>query len=162
MSELQMTELFYLVGQISPKFKITYDWRNWIINDFMDDYQINFINPCANPFNQKLVKEERYAITDKGRSFGIDLLPSKDLTYVMRSSGAVVNMNQYDPEKPLVGSFFELAWYRMFPEKSVIAFAEDPGVYQCQHPFVQKAITTWAGSVEEAAYLVRKYFTSGG
>lgn len=162
MSELQMSELFYLVGQISPKFKITYDWRDWIINDFKDDYQISFINPCANPFNQKLVNENRYAITQNKRSFGIDLLPSKDYTYCSRSSGAVVNMNQYDPDKPLLGSFFELAWYYTMPGKSVIAFAEDLNSYQCQHPFVQRAVTTWCNSVEEAAYLIRKYFTSGG
>lgn len=151
-------ELFYLVGQISPKFPITYDWRNKIEKHFEDEPEIKFINPCSNNFNKKVLEEKRYAVTKDKRSFGIDLLPSKDKTFVKRSNGAIVNMNQYDPKKPLIGSFFELAWYFNHPEKSVIGFADDLNDYQCQHPFVQKAVTVWCDNEEEAAYLLEKYF----
>jgi len=153
---------FYLVGQISPKFPITYEWRKKIEEHFEGSSEIDFINPCSNPFNQKVLKKAKYAVTKEKRSFGIDLLPSKDKTFVMRSNGAIVNMNQYDPAKPLIGSFFELAWYFDYPEKSVIGFADDLNDYQCQHPFVQKAVTQWCRDEEEACYLVEKYFTSGG
>ncbi len=77
----------------------------------------------------------------------------------MRSSLAIVNMNQYDLDKPLLGSFFELAWYFLHPEKAVIAFADDLNDYQCQHPFVQQSVNSWARDVDEACYLVEKYFT---
>jgi len=151
---------FYLVGQISPKFQVTYEWRKLIERHFYESDDISFINPCRNPFNQKVLKKKEYAVTKEKRSFGIDLLPSKDKTFVMRSNGAIVNMNQYDPDKPLIGSFFELAWYFDYPEKSVIAFADDLDDYQCQHPFVQKAVTTWCKDADEACYLLEKYFTS--
>lgn len=154
--------LFYLVGQISPKFEITYQWRKNIETRFHDSDEVGFINPCSNPFNQKVLKKAKYAVTKEKRSFGIDLLPAKDYTFVQRSTGAVVNMNQYDPAKPLLGSFFELAWYFLHPEKAVIAFADDLNDYQCQHPFVQQAVTTWCQDESEACYLVEKYFTSGG
>ena len=153
---------FYLVGQISPKFEITYRWRKKIEEHFEGSSEIDFINPCSNPFNQKVLKKAKYAITKEKRSFGIDLLPSKDKTFVMRSNGAIVNMNQYDPDKPLIGSFFELAWYFDYPEKSVIGFADDLNDYQCQHPFVQKAVTQWCRDESEACYLIEKYFTTGG
>ena len=153
-------QTFYLVGQISPKFPITYGWRQLIEKHFVDNPEIDFINPCRNPFNKKGLEKKKYAVTKEKRSFGIDLLPSKDYTFVRRSNGAIVNMNQYDPSKPLLGSFFELAWYFVQPEKSVIAFADDLNDYQCQHPFVQQAVTTWCKDAEEASYLLEKYFTS--
>jgi len=151
---------FYLVGQISPKYPVTYGWRKQVENHFIGNDEMGFINPCSNPFNQKVLKKKEYAVTKEKRSFGIDLLPSKDKTFVMRSNGAIVNMNQYDPDKPLIGSFFELAWYFDYPEKSVIGFADDLNDYQCQHPFVQKAVTTWCKDVDEACYLLEKYFTN--
>lgn len=152
---------FYLVGQISPKFPVTYEWREKIELNFIGNNEVKFINPCSNPFNQKVLKKKKYAVTKEKRSFGIDLLPSKDYTFVKRSNGAIVNMNQYDPDKPLIGSFFELAWYFLNPEKSVIAFADDLDDYQCQHPFVQQAVTAWCKNEDEACYLLEKYFTTG-
>jgi len=153
-------QTFYLVGQISPKFEVTYEWRHLIEEHFKGNFEIDFINPCRNPFNKKVLEKKAYAVTKDKRSFGIDLLPSKDYTFVNRSNGAIVNMNQYDPDKPLLGSYFELAWYFTQPEKSVIGFADDLDDYQCQHPFVQQAVTTWCRDAEEAAYLLEKYFTS--
>lgn len=153
-----MNQLIYLVGQISPKYEVTYQWRRNIRDEFAGSPNINFIDPCENAFNAKVLKEGRYAVTAEKRSFGIDVLPSKDYTFCRQSTMAIVNMNQYDPDKPLLGSFFELAWYYTMPEKTVIGFADDLNSYLCQHPFVQKAVTTWATDWDQACYIVRKYF----
>ena len=149
----------YLVGQISPKYKQSYAWRDYVVKQ-MEDYddQITFINPCANAFNKKLVEDGKYAVTSKTRSTGIDILPHKDLQFVLESHIALVNMNQYDPNKPLLGSFFELAWYFIHPEKTVIAFADDLNSYMCKHPFVNQAVSVWCNSVEESVYMLQKYF----
>ncbi len=156
-------KICYLVGQISPKYPITYDWRKYV-RDSMVDYsnEIEFIDPCANPFNQKVLKKAQYAVTKEKRSFGIDVLPHKDLQFVLESNIAIVNMNQYDPNKPLLGSFFELAWYFLHPEKTVIGFAQDLNSYLCQHPFVQGAVSTWCSDEVDAVYLLKKYFTNYG
>ena len=154
-------KMCYLVGQISPKFQVTYDWRKYVINQMSEyDRQVGFIDPCANSFNKKLVQDGEYAIKValKERSSGIDILPHKDYTFVLESDIAIVNMNQYDPNKPLLGSFFELAWYFAHPEKTVIAFADDLDSYLCKHPFVQEAVSVWCNSVEEAVFLLHKYF----
>ena len=150
----------YLVGQISPKFPITYEWREVVIHEMEEFSEIGFINPCANAFNKKVLEEGRYAVTKESRSSGIDILPHKDYTFVLESNIAIVNMNQYDPQKPLLGSFFELAWYFMHPEKTVIGFSDDLNSYLCQHPFVQGAVSTWCNNVYEAVYLLQKYFIS--
>lgn len=105
-----MSELIYLVGQISPKYEETYQWRRNLEAYFLGSPDIKLINPCANPFNEKVLKKAEYAVTREKKSFGIDILPAKDYTYCKRSTMAIVNMNQYDPDKPLLGSFFELAY----------------------------------------------------
>ncbi len=66
-----------------------------------------------------------------------------------------------DEEKPILGSFFELAWYYTMPEKTVIGiFDGDPNeAIQCKHPFVQEAVTTWVKTPKEACYLTLHYFS---
>lgn len=151
-------ELFYLVGQISPKFPESYLWRAWMELQFADEPEINFINPCANQFNKKVLEKKKYAVTKEKRSFGIDVLPPKDRSFVARSNGCIVNLNEYDPDKVLLGSFFELAWYFDSPEKTVIGYADDLNSYICQHPFVQKTVHCWCKDQEESAYVLQKYF----
>lgn len=153
-------ETIYLVGQISPKYPITYEWREQVIERLAGYQEIEIINPCANPFNTQVLKESEYAVSKKRRVNGIDVLPAKDYTYCKRSTIAIVNMNHYDLKKPLLGSFFELAWYFTMPEKTVIAFADDLTDYECQHPFVQQTVTTWCNNEEEATDIVKQYFTT--
>lgn len=156
-------KMCYLVGQISPVYEITYKWRRYVRKEMVNyEDQIGFIDPCSNPFNQKILNQKRYFDIKKKRSFGIDVLPHKDYTFVLESDIAIVNMNQYDPDKPLLGSFFELAWYFAYPEKTVIGFADDLNSYLCQHPFVQGAVSTWCHDEVDAAYLLKKYFTNYG
>jgi len=112
-------ESIYLVGQISPKYKETYLWRKRVTEKLMGRF--NIIDPCSNPFNKNSLKEKEYAITKTNKEFGLDLIVPKDLTSVQKSSIAIVNMNHYDLSKPMIGSFFELSWLFMYPEKSVIA-----------------------------------------
>ncbi len=155
-------EEIYLVGQISPKHEITYEWRRVVKNYFMSEPSIKFIDPCDNPFNKKVLEEKEYAVSEKRRVDAIDVLPPKDYTFCKRSSMAMVNMNHYDKDKPMLGSFFELGWYFTMPEKTVIGFADDLNDYQVQHPFVQQAVTTWVHNWKEACYIVEKYFLSEG
>ena len=157
-----MNELVYLVGQISPKFEVTYQWRKNVIDYFKtgECKSIGFINPCSNPFNKNVLEKKEYAVKKKSRSWGIDLLVPKDRSYVDRSTIAMVNMNQYDPDKPLLGSFFELSWYYDSPEKAVIAFADDLSSYLCQHPFVQQTVNAWVNDEYEACQLLEKYFVN--
>jgi hypothetical protein len=79
----------YLVGQISPKFPITYEWRENVIES-LNHENIEIINPCANSFNSEVLAQKKYAINGVDRYFGLDVLPPKDLTYVQRSDIGMV------------------------------------------------------------------------
>lgn len=150
-------ETIYLVGQISPKFSESYQWRKDIITKLSpSDFKV--IDPCSNGFNQDVLKRKEYAIKYGKREFGIDVLPSKDLTYVLKSDIAVVNLTQYDPNKELLGSYYEMAWLYLHQEKTVIAFSEDLNSYNCQRPFVKMTVDTWCRNVDEACYILERYF----
>jgi hypothetical protein len=156
-----MKNVAYLVGQISPKFPITYNWRSELQelilnNDYLD---IEVLNPCDNEWNKELLEEGKYAINGKDRSYGIDIIVPKDRLFVKRSTIGLVNLNAYDSEKPLLGSFFELAWYYDDPSKTVIAWSEDPYSYICQHPFVKKAITFFCKDHIDAYELLLRFFS---
>lgn len=153
-----MRNIIYLVGQISPKFPVTYEWRKYVRQYFYGNDSKYIIDPCSNPFNKDVLKKKEYAVGANGNRPGLNLIVPKDRQYVKMSDIAILNMNQYDPNKPLIGSFFELAWYYDSPEKAVIAFADDLSCYDCQHPFVQRSVTSWCNNVEEACELVDEYF----
>ena len=160
-NEKQGIKTIYLVGQISGKYPESYEWRKYVRDYFKHDEHKRIIDPCSNPFNKGVLerKTKTYEVGSERSNNGTNILPSKDLTYVLESDIALVNMNQYDPDKPLLGSFFELAWLYLHPEKTVIAFADDLNDFKCQHPFVKMAVTVWCGSVEEACDMISEYFT---
>ncbi len=156
-----MREIVYLVGQISPKLPITYQWRKDVINHFeapISRSEIEFIDPCQNEFNLRILEKQHYAVRKDGRVPGIDVLPPKDRTYVKRSSIGLVNLNHYDPRKPLLGTFYECSWYYDSPEKTVIAFADDLNSYECQHPFIRKTVHTWCQNEQEACEIIEAFF----
>lgn len=150
-----MSELIYLVGQISPKFEESYQWRKNVEDEFAERDDIQIINPCANPFNDNLLKKQKYDIrSDMG------VLPPKDLTYILRSTIAIVNLNQYDKDKELLGSYFEMGWLYTHPEKTVIAFADDLNSYVCRHPFVSQTVHAWCNNEYAACDIINEYFSN--
>lgn len=159
-----MKDKIYLIGQISVNSVETYEWRRRIRTYFMEDRQFEFIDPCKNEFNQTIAKQYSDGSdpdrTKVYKTDGIGLLVPKDKMYVLKSTIAIANMNMYDPEKPMVGTFFELAWYHENNHKAVIGiFDGDPSKDKvCNHPFVKSSINCWVKNEEEACEVLEKYF----
>jgi len=88
------------------------------------------------------------------------ILSPRDASFVFDSDGAIANLNVYHEGKPFVGTFFELAWYKMCTEKTVIGiFNGDPRKdLQCSHPFVWDAVHTWVKNEEEAGDVLLDFF----
>ncbi len=159
-----MRDKIYLIGQISVNHKETYDWRKRVKIRFQDDRQFYFIDPCNNEFN-KTVQSEYGDGSDPDRTKvyttdGINLLVPKDKMYVMKSTGAFANMNHYDSEKPMIGTFFELAWYHTNNHKAVIGIFNGDWTKDkhCNHPFVKSVVNCWVKNEEEAGDALLKYF----
>jgi hypothetical protein len=162
--------IIYLVGQISADPR-TYEWRQNIISwveDVLDSKEeywglLQVIDPCGNTFNKSLITnhkndEKNFSALAK-ETMPLAMLPALDLGYVKRSTMAIVNMNHYTPSRPILGSYFELAWYyALYPDKPVIGiFETDPKKdYQCNHPFVQAAVDIWVHSEQEAMDVITK------
>jgi hypothetical protein len=152
----------YLVGQITAD-PLTYEWRKEVEDYFEINKHVKIINPCNSVFNQKALDnddtEENGYSKKSFRERGIALLPHKDREYVRKSNIAFVNLNMYSPEKPVIGSFFELAWYFDAPEKMVIGiFDGDPTKdFQCHHPFVKSTIHVWVKDTVKACKLLERF-----
>ena len=166
-----MKERIYLIGQISPDKAITYQWRLDVRMFFAQDGEksnFEIIDPCDNEWNKNCTNFNGEKGEDPQRlkiykSMGTGLIVPKDHSYVLRSTGCIANMIQYDPLKPTVGTLFELAWYYQNPEKCVIGVFDGDwqnDVY-CNHPFVRETVDVWCKTPIEAAQLLRDYYNRG-
>ena len=151
----------YLVGQITID-PITYEWRRNVEDYFETNEQIKIINPCNSLFNQKALENEDDENGFSKKSFkerGAALLAHRDRRYVKESNVAFVNMNMFSPEKPIIGSFFELAWYFDAPEKMVIGIFDGDYTkdFQCQHPFVKSTVQVWVKDTSKSCKLLERF-----
>ena len=144
----------YLVGQISKEAPETYTWRENVERYFsIKNMDIKIINPCNTNFNRAIFADEKSPYCYEG----VDILPSKDFNHVKESDIGIANLNIYDPDKPIVGSCFELAWYYTFPGKTVIGICNQDN-RMIQSPFIKQAVNTWVKTEEEACDYVDFYF----
>jgi len=112
-----MKYIVYLVGQITANPE-TYAWRERVslyfnTNRNKVDSDIEVINPCNSLFNKNLIDNCRNNSVEYSKwvlKRDPSLLVPKDRRFVKRANVLFVNMNMYSPEKPMLGSFFELAW----------------------------------------------------
>ena len=151
----------YLIGQIT-KDEATYKWREYVRTYFRSRPEINFFDPCNNSYSREVLNNSKdvaaFRNYVKNTPQFSKVLPVRDMNYVFSSDGAICNFNSYTPEKPFIGTFFELSWYMTTPWKPVI------GVYDgdytenliCMHPFVQASVTTWVQKITEACDLVAR------
>jgi hypothetical protein len=157
-------ERAYLIGQISADVEETYKWRERIRLYFESNPLMDIIDPCNNSFNQSILKGAQKTDDPQRlkvyRKFGTDLLVPKDKTYVEKSTMAIANLNSYDPNKPTIGTLFELAWYYASPEKSVIGIFDGDWRKDviCNHPFVRSTVDTWVKNDEEACKIIEYFY----
>lgn len=163
-----MKRRIYLIGQISSD-PITYEWRSNIekaVTDMPERFrkEIELINPCGNAFSQGVLEAsefdtEKFTQTAYGNDVS-NLLPAQDCGFVMYSNAFIANMNLYDPERPLLGTIFELAWYYLTPWKvGVGIFNGNPEEdYNCRHPFAWNTIKKWVKNEYEAIEVFNKLY----
>jgi len=158
----------YLMGQISIKAPETHAWRKRLHDKFHGSPRYNIIDPCNNEFNRSLLRESQKSVHDDKdhctirealKVKGHDIIVPKDRLYVRTCDIGIVNLNLYDPDKPLIGTMFELAWFYDQPHKTVIGFynGDSEAIYK-GHPFISKTVTAWVDDEYQAVDLVRCYF----
>lgn len=150
-----MHNTIYLVGQISERKQETVTWRRIFINYFIplkpkekynyygwDDYNsLCIIDPTGGEWE-----------TDKN-----PLYPILDRNYVEEANIIVYNSIQYDPEKPLIGSMFELAWAKEDPTKVVVGISDNKDNNYYIHPFIKSTVHKWFETEVSAAEYIQKY-----
>lgn len=162
-----MYQTIYLIGQISSAGPESYEWRKRVRKYFSNEGDMyhkpiffNIIDPCHNAFNDA-VRSESTSREKVYETAGVDLIVPKDRMAVKRSSICFANFHRYDPNKALIGTMFELAWYADSPDKAVIGIFDGDHMDDeyCRHPFVRNAVHTWVKTDLEACKLAERYFT---
>jgi nucleoside 2-deoxyribosyltransferase len=155
--------IFYLIGQISSD-KRTYSWREDIVKRFSNNEKIDFYNPCDNKFSQMALKlsetpQQFNEFIKANPQFSQTITP-RDMAYVFSSDGAICNLNNYSPESPFIGTYFELAWYKLTPQKPVIGVYENDHTKSqiCRNPCVWSTITLWTKTIDEACDTIQTMF----
>jgi len=144
----------YLCGNISTDPE-TYAWREKATL-LLKGYRM--LNPARNKFNQQLLKDHnsdpnKFTHEALKRSQGILII--KDFNLVQQADIILANLTLITPEKPLIGSVYELAWAWLL-KKPVIAIIAD-NLY-CQHPFPVETFSATASNLEEACKIIRTFF----
>jgi len=150
----------YLAGQISIKAKETYEWRKRVRTSLSDDRRFHIIDPTFNDFNLGALEEKGLdQHKDLFRRASVNFVVPKDRNSVKRSDICIVNLNTYDPNKPFIGTLFELAWYYDSPEKTVIGIIEEEqgDSIISAHPFITEAVNIWVKNELDAIALVQKF-----
>jgi hypothetical protein len=157
----------YLVGQISSN-PASYEWRlnlqkHLAIQEDKIKNTIELLDPCKNSMNLSLIRTAKFDEAKFNESAfahdSLSILTPLDAGYVKASTIGFINMNHFTPERPIIGSYFELAWYyHLYPEKPTIGILDgDPlSFYHTKHPFVQASIHTWVKNEIDALNLIIK------
>jgi hypothetical protein len=151
----------YLVGQITSNPE-TYEWRDRVTEYFKNNKKIFIINPCGSEWNKTLLsdsknKENKFS---KWATQGASaLLVPKDRNYVKKADCIFADLNIYSPDRPILGSFFELAWSYDQPWTMVIGIikGDKNKVFHCVHPFVDQSVHTWVQDEIDACRLLTDY-----
>lgn len=157
----------YLVGQISSN-PASYEWRlnlqkHLAIQDEYIRQTISLIDPCKNSMNLSLIRQAKFDEAKYNEAVfvesSMDILTPLDAGYVKESTVGFANLNHYTPERPIIGSYFELAWYYiLYPDKPVIGILDGnpQDFYHTKHPFVQSAVHVWVKTELDALKLIIK------
>lgn len=145
----------YLAGNISSD-PATYKWREKAEELLEPDYTV--LNPAANKFNKKLLKESKGDVAEfvqKAIDRSQEILIAKDHQLVDSADIILVNLTIITPEKPLIGTLYELAW-SWLAKKPVIAIVAD-NIY-CKHPFPASTFSATVATLDEAVELIKYFF----
>jgi len=145
----------YLVGQISDNIE-TYNWRKNVIQELKDYENVRIINPCNSEFN-RTIEGDKDLFAKWQRVATANLLVPKDRNHVKESDCILANLNLYSPDKPLIGSLYELAWAYDQSHTMVIGIANEElgNSYILNHPFIRQSIDILARDEYQACELIK-------
>jgi len=150
-----MKKYIYLAGNISNDPE-TYKWREDATKLLESEY--NILNPAANKFNKNLIKYNKKDLEEFKKDAinkSKNILIVKDFQLVNKADIILVNLQLLTPDKPLIGTIYELAWAWCL-KKPVIAIIADN--WWCKHPFPASTFSATAETLEEACTIIKYFF----
>lgn len=149
MSEIPKYPLFiYLAGYMSGnKLKNCIDWRYKLRKAYENykntlRYELEFLDP----FNDYEIN----SLDSKGLTSSIssNAIFEGDLLSIRKADIIIANINTFNENRPMVGTFFELGYAKAFSKPYIIIANKKSIRLAKKHPFLNKAVDIYI-SVEE-------------
>jgi len=158
MKEDSKRQYIYLAGNINEDPR-TYEWREYFEELMGNEDKVVVVNPCANKFNQSIKGAGKNGLefTREAKKRSQKILRAKDYQLVKMCSVIVVNLELWNPEKPMIGTVQELTWARDIFYLPVIAIAGVENIYTT-HPWIDECCSAKVDTVKEAVDMVRTFF----
>jgi nucleoside 2-deoxyribosyltransferase len=86
------------------------------------------------------------------------VLKRKDRQQVRISSLVVVNLAIHDPNRPIVGTIYELAWADELRLPVIAIIDEQNHNLYATHPFIVDSISQQAKSIQDAIDIIENFF----
>ncbi len=157
----------YLGGNISPDDR-TYQWREDFTERLKDEERVVIVNPCANKFNQATRNVDEKKDVDgveylkEARKLSQDILMPKDYQMISICNVAVMNIELFYPDKPMIGTIFELAWCHRIFQIPIIGIM---GTQESQksnpyanHTWIQGVLSAKVRNEQQAAKIIDTFF----
>jgi nucleoside 2-deoxyribosyltransferase len=151
----------YLSGSISSNIE-TFNWRTEFEQE-IDKRKLDIvvINPCRSKFDQTMFKKMKAGqinFNEEHKKIPAGVLKRKDRQQVRISSLIVVNLAVHDPNRPMVGTIYELAWADELRLPVIAIIGEQQNDIYANHPFILDSVSQTAKSVQEAINIIEDFF----
>lgn len=151
----------YLSGSISSNID-TFNWRLEFEQEIEKrKLDIVVINPCRSKFDQIMfskLKTGKVDFNKESKKIPAGVLKRKDRQQVRISSLVVVNLAIHDPNRPIVGTIYELAWADELRLPVIAIIDEQNHNLYATHPFIVDSISQQAKSIQDAIDIIENFF----
>lgn len=143
----------YLAGLISTEARESLEWRHRVTADLAARFKIR--TPVL--FDASLeVESDDGGMTDR-RLTAKDIV-HRDYRDVSEADVILVHLEQFDNDRPLMGTLCELAWAWML-RKPVVAIAHKGNYVMREHPFIKEFVSHYVETEAEAVQLLTGYYS---
>ena len=159
MEQKKKRNFIYLAGNISQDDR-TYEWREKFTELMSDEPDVVIVNPCRNRFNQSMRKfgsnGMEFLLEAVSRAQGV--LKPKDYQMISMCNLMVANLELVTPDKPLIGTIFELDWAKTIFHMPVIAITGGVTNAYTKHSWISDCCSAKVDTVEQAVKMVKDFF----
>lgn len=144
----------YLAGQITTNNPASLEWREEAEAALRG--QAHVVSPLRGKESLRAESPDG-GITSSRTDSSSKAVILRDFHDVESADVILADLTQYDPTRPLVGTYMELAW-AWYLKKPVVVIAAEDDYLARKHPFIVESVAAYFPTLDEAVACLRRYW----